>query len=792
MIYITSSILIIIILIIILAFLLLALIYKNKFNQSGGEFNSLKNFFVKTKSPTIIPTATMVLLFNSWFYKNNNKNPLDFEFDVVSTIKNSMDNSNLNDVSTAQNSIDKSNNSNLDDRNRKLNSNLNSCSCRQNIFSNCCQPNLINSNPFGPLIKFNTFLYNNQLFTLSPNQLSVSAKTYSDSFYDLYLLSTNEKIKYAIGVCEINSNIYLQINKEKIGGGNNLITFYYTDPENFALIDDFKNSCETINKEKIIDNENMESSNEAIEELSSKRPPKLVGSNLYNENDDYTQFKINDKKFNIIKFNQKILNDSSKNIFNIKYYSNKKNVDIFLDFSYGDNQNIELNFYKIHEFTYLILNKIIDYLETPSSNKNDYTFIIGLLMRKIEWNNLFNALNQFQFNKKSTNELIKSLSIEKENFQFYLLNFNNYDKSPTDQSKNKLTDQSKNKSIVIPPSESFDMDEFLRIATDKLVMNIQIEHSEEYFRHKSNIVEFIMRILNQKISENDQIDIFKEILNFFGFGNSNFNLKFEDNSFIANSNLIFNKSNHFLYLYLLNNSTENQFSELFNKLNNQYSSSDDKSSSVDIDSLKTKIDNLINLINKSETIKNLYSNLQPIEKIDLKTIDQLKEQIKNCYNEFIKPVDKSTDEQIDKLADRSVNELIEPADKSVKKSTDNSTDEQIDKSADKPANKPVNELFNELIELIVLIRKSNNDSLIKSVNESIDKSIDKSINKLIDKSNKNSNDVKNILINFEKFLLGVPIISKIKNKNSKNDKEFLIEDPCCVIDFDKTFPKKII
>lgn len=562
MIYITSSILIIIILIIILAFLLLALIYKNKFNQSGGEFNSLKNFFVKTKSPpTIIPTATMVLLFNSWFYKNNNKNPLDFEFDVVSTIKNSMDNSNLNDVSTAQNSIDKSNNSNLDDRNRKLNSNLNSCSCYENIFSNCCQPNLIDSNPFGPLIKFNTFLYNNQLFTLSPNQLSVSARTYSDSFYDLYLLSKNEKIKYAIGVCEINSNIYLQINKEKIGGGNNLITFYYTDPENFALIDDFKDSCELIN-------ENMESSNEEIEELLSKRSPKLVGSNLYN---DYTQFKINDKKFNIIKFNRYILNNSSKNIFDIKYYSNKKNVDIFLDFSYGDNQNIELNFYDIHKFTYLILKKIIDYLETPTSNNNDYTFIIGLLMKDVKWNDLFNALNQFRFNEKSTNELIKSSLIEKENFQFYLLNFNNYDKSPNDksnklstkpstnQSTNQSTEQSKNKSIVIPPSESFDMDEFLRIATDKLVMNIQIEHSEEYFRHKSNIVEFIMRILNQKISEDKQIDIFKEILNFFGFGDSNFNLKFEDNSFIANSNLIFNKSNHFLYLYLLNNSTKINF-----------------------------------------------------------------------------------------------------------------------------------------------------------------------------------------------------------------------------------------
>lgn len=760
MIYITSSILIIIILIIILAFLLLALIYKNKLTQSGGEFNSLKNFFVQTKSPTIIPTATMVLLFNSWFYKNNNKNPLDFEFDVISTIKNSMDNSNLNVISTTQNTINKSNNSNLDDKkNRKLNPKL--CLCRENIFSNCCQPKLIDSNPIGPLIKFNTFLYNNQLFTLSPNQLSVSAKTYSDSFYDLYLLSKNENIKYAIGVCEINSNIYLQIDNEEIGGGNNLITFYYTDPENFALIDDFENSCKT-------HNENMESSNEEIEELSSKRFPKLVGSNLPNEN-DYTQFKINDKKINIIKFNPNILNNLSKNIFNIKYYSNKKNIDIFLDFSYGDNQNIELNFYNIHKFTYLILNKIIDYLDISSSKINDYTFIIGLLMKDIEWNKLFEALEddfQFKENEILTNELIKSLLIEKNNSQFYLLNFNNYDKLPSNQS---LTKQ-----IVIPPSESFDMDEFLRIATDNLVMNIQIEHSEEYFRHKSNIVEFIMRILNQKISENNQIEIFKKILNFFGFGVSKFNLEFgKNNSFIGNSNLIFNKSNHFLYLYLLNNS-ENQFSELFNLLNNQYSSSDDNSSSVDIDSLKTKIDNLIKLINNSETIKNLYLNLQTIEKLDLQTIDQLKDQIKNCYNEFTAPVNKSTDESADKPADKSVNELIEP----------------VKKPADNPANKPVNELFNEFIELIVLIRTSNNDSLIKSINESVNESIYKLIDKSVNKSNKNTNEVKNILINFEKFLLGIPIISKIKNKNSKNDKEFSINDPCCVIDFDKLFPKK--
>ena len=747
MIYLISSILIIIILIIILAFLLLALIYKNKLNQSGGEFNSLKNFFVQTKSsPTIIPTATMVLLFNSWFYKNNNKNLLDFEFDAISTIKNSMDNSNLNVISTAQkNSINKSNNSN-------------SCLCCKNIFSNCCQPKLINSNPIGPLIKFNTFLYNNQLFTLSSNQLSVSARTYSDSFYDLYLLSINKKIKYAIGVCEINSNIYLQIDKEEIGGGNNLITFYYTDPENFALIDDFKDSCKIIKDENMEssneEDENMESSNEEIEELSSKRSPKLYGSSLPNEENDYTQFKINDKKFNIIKFNRKILNNSSKNIFNIKYYSNKKNIDIFLDFSYGENQNIELNFYKIHEFTYLILNKIIDYLEISSSNNNNYTFIIGLLMKDIEWDNLINnALKNFQFNEneKSTNELIKSLLIEKNNFQFYLLNFNNYDELPKNLSTKPST-----KPIVIPPSESFDMDEFLRIATDNLVMNIQIEHSEEYFRHKSNIVEFIMRILNQKISEKNQIDIFKKILHFFGFGDSKFNLEFgKNNSFLGNSNFIFNKSNHFLYLYLLNNSG-NQFSKLFNLLNNQYSSLDDKSSSVDIvdiDSIKTKINNLIKLINNSETIKNLNLDLQ---KINHQSINQ----IINYYNEFILPVKKSTDKQTDKSADRIVNES-----------------------------------FNELIKLIVLIQKSNNDSsinqinlineLIKSVNESANEIINKSVNEIINKSKNIS-----ILINFEKFLLGVPIISKIKNKNSKNDKEFSIKDPCCVIDFDKIFPKK--
>ena len=761
MIYITSSILIIIILIIILAFLLLALIYKNKLTQSGGEFNSLKNFFVQTKSaPTIIPTATMVLLFNSWFYKNNNKNPLDFEFDVISTIKNSMDNSN------------KSNNSNLCDKKIcKLNPKL--CLCCENIFSNCCQPESINSNPIGPLIKFNTFLYNNQLFTLSPNQLSVSARTYSDSFYDLYLLSKNEKIKYAISVCEINSNIYLQIDEEKIGGGNNLITFYYTDPENFALIDDFKDSCE-----KIINDENMESSTEEIEELSSKRPPKLDGSSLF---DDYTQFKINDKKFNIIKFNPYILNNSSKNIFNIKYYSNKKNVDIFLDFSYGDNQNIELNFYNIHKFTYLILNKIINYLDSSSSKINDYTFIIGLLMTKnIEWNKLFEALEddfQFKENEILTNKLIKSLLIEKNNSQFYLLNFNNYDKSPTNLSSTKQ--------IVIPPSKSFDMDEFLRIATDKLVMNIQIEHSEEYFRHKSNIVEFIMRILNQKISNfSDEIKTFLQFLQFFGFyNNKKFQLKFIDvNSINVNflSNSIFNKSNHKLFLYLLKKSSNfTGYKLLFKYLLKKYSNNeyDDKLN----EKLNDKLIKLIKLINDSETIKLLNSEkIKSVNKLILKHWDSLIELVNK--SNIDKSIDKSlTDLSIDESI-KSVNDLFNKLTNLIQKSNNNSSIKSIDKSA----NEIIDKSANEIIDL------SANEIIDKSVDELIDKSVDEIIHKSENKSDKSEieSEMESILINFEKFLLGVPIISKIKNKTSITNKEFSIKDPCCVINFDKTFPKK--
>ena len=59
-------------------------------------------------------------------------------------------------------------------------------------------------------------------------------------------------------------------------------------------------------------------------------------------------------------------------------------------------------------------------------------------------------------------------------------------------------------------SKTFLMDEFLFIETEKLNFCIQIEHSEGYKKHKSNMLEFILRILNKLNVKTEDVKIFLE------------------------------------------------------------------------------------------------------------------------------------------------------------------------------------------------------------------------------------------------------------------------------------------
>lgn len=417
--------LIIVVLIILISFIFVFMFSKyklKKYKSTGGEFNQLKLYFPKSGNNKIIkevlPTSTMVLLFNYWF--NNlcrGVNPLNSDFNVFEILK----------------PIDNGFPS------QKFKGNLN------------------------PIIKFGSFVYNNRFYSLTPNQLAVSARTLSDSFYDLYLiLKDNTDIKYGISVCELTTNIYRKISdNDKISCGNNLISFIVSDDQNFAFKNDFKK------------NQNLEK---------------------------FTQLKVNLKNFNLV--HQDDLTNM-QNIFNIKYFENKNNVDVFIDFAYPNSISIERYFHQIHDVTRYLINKIIKTIEPIKKikEKNHYIFIIGIKINNCnDWKKIYEEIEESTFKIRMPNGSNSNYQLHDINdYSNYIVN-NNYN----------------DKSINLPNSEKFSMDEFIRLATDKSIYNIQIEHSEGFDNHKSNIVEFIMRMLYQDQLNNN----FNEILDYFGFNNS--------------------------------------------------------------------------------------------------------------------------------------------------------------------------------------------------------------------------------------------------------------------------------
>lgn len=417
--------LIIVVLIILISFIFVFMFSKyklKKYKSTGGEFNQLKLYFPKSKNDKIIkevlPTSTMVLLFNYWF--NNlcrGINPLNSDFNVFAILKPIGNGFPI----------------------PKFKANLN------------------------PIIKFGSFVYNNHFYSLTPNQLAVSARTLSDSFYDLYLiLKDRSEIKYGISVCELTTNIYRKISdNDKISCGNNLISFIVSDNQNFAFRNDFN------------ENQNLEK---------------------------FTQLKVNSSNFNLVHPDDLT---NMQNILNIKYFENKNNVDVFIDFAYPNSISIERYFHQIHDVTRYLINKIIKTIEPIKKIKerNHYIFIIGIKINNCNnWEKIYDEIEESTFKIRMSNGSNSNYQLHDINdYSNYIVN-NNYN----------------DKSINLPNSETFSMDEFIRLATDKSIYNIQIEHSEGFDNHKSNIVEFIMRMLYQDQLNNN----FNEILDYFGFNNS--------------------------------------------------------------------------------------------------------------------------------------------------------------------------------------------------------------------------------------------------------------------------------
>lgn len=86
--------------------------------------------------------------------------------------------------------------------------------------------------------------------------------------------------------------------------------------------------------------------------------------------------------------------------------------------------------------------------------------------------------------------------------------------------------------INIPPTQfSLDMDEFLLINKDDLFYHVQIEHSENEDRHKSNIIESLMR--NWKLLGWKNGDLHRIISNTLGYKNINYMSDVDDKTNLA-------------------------------------------------------------------------------------------------------------------------------------------------------------------------------------------------------------------------------------------------------------------
>lgn len=191
--------------------------------------------------------------------------------------------------------------------------------------------------------------------------------------------------------------------------------------------------------------------------------------------------KRNDPNIELSKTNETLNNIIGNNI--------NPNIYIYLEFCYGDftgNKFPIFDLYlEIHDYTLNIIDGII---------KNDLSYRV-YIYRYVINKSLTNTGHKFKLNDSKISAYCHDGDVDNK--------FNR---------------------INIPKTEEyFKMDEFLLIQTDKYNFYVQIEHSENMENHKSNIVEFIMRIGNIFKLKNATIHKFIQKFGYEVDGNNKFN-----------------------------------------------------------------------------------------------------------------------------------------------------------------------------------------------------------------------------------------------------------------------------
>lgn len=215
-----------------------------------------------------------------------------------------------------------------------------------------------------------------------------------------------------------------------------------------------------------------------------------------------------------LKINIQCMENNINNI--IEIYKNLQPVPdiyVYLEFCYGDFKYSKFPllclYNEIHDLTLNILNQI--------TGENIHPQRVYVLRYVINDNSETLNYNNVKFKNK--------------NISYITINY--YDEDVD----NKFD------TINIPSTkEYFKMDEFLLINTDKFNFHIQIEHSENMEKHKSNLVEFILRIGKIFGLSNEEL---VEFIRLFGyeFINGKFNCYLMENMKSIPKRSVFNVVN---------------------------------------------------------------------------------------------------------------------------------------------------------------------------------------------------------------------------------------------------------
>ena len=147
------------------------------------------------------------------------------------------------------------------------------------------------------------------------------------------------------------------------------------------------------------------------------------------------------------------------------------NIRLYIEFSYGEKQRSNLYYKNIHKFTIDLIQQLLQV--TSSISKN----IIVVIAIRV----LINANGT----KYSIKDIITKLDKNKYIGTNYIV---------------ECYDESKFETMVIPKTTILSYDEEIVLYTnDKSLVSIQIEHSENGSRHKSNYMEFLARNLEPLI-----------------------------------------------------------------------------------------------------------------------------------------------------------------------------------------------------------------------------------------------------------------------------------------------------